>query len=546
MTRKEAVVLSYLEWVRLINKGGIRLDDRRITRWSPEKTADQDVVAELMLGAPDLGTSANSFVLAILEPDVLDRVGANGMNLGKRLPIEMVRSFHSFTETACIVHGHDAKAADSEITLSHMSKGWIRWVDAVEKEEREAKGVALTQLFSLTPDDWSAEWVKSQESRIDHEKIAKSRDTMYYGWACVLNSVNARPNVTIELTECVREEIRCLQKDFNMEQPFLAAAPSLREFVEGLHDPKETPSDFLALAALKQHERYVTKRDGAALDVEGLTADVNFLRERDAGSATMLVQALGERLPSEIIRALKKNLAVGSVPVQSFENVADNASFESSEEEAHMPRTPPQSGNEELPGADGDEQIRSGTTEVSEQVAGRRASKTVFVDKPLQPVSLTTSTVTDDNNVSRSETPVAAEQRQDNSQAVQPSLLLDSVAAGAPVSEPTEGVHVAATTQETGQRSHRHDGIVSGKYAPLLEYLQSIEPSRRSEQLRFADIDNMLIGNDKLPEASRKTDSFWSNDAKGPQVKAWINAGFAVSEFSLVEAWVRFERTNLP
>lgn len=542
MTRQEAVVLSYLEWVRLINTGGIRLDDRRITRWSPEKTAVLDVVAELMLGAPDLGTSANSFVLAILEPDVLDRVGANGMNLGTRLPIEMVRSFHSFTETACIVHSHDAKAADSEITLSHMSKGWIRWVEAVEKEEREAKGVSLTQVFSLTPDDRSAEWVRSQESRIDHEKIAKSRDTMYYGWACVLNSINARPNVTIELPEDVREEIRSLQKDFNVEQPFLAAAPSLSDFVEGLHDPKETPSDLLALAALKQHERYVTKRDGAALDIDGLTADVNLLKERDAGSATMLVQVLGERLPSEIIRTLKKSMAGRSVPEPSSGDEADEGLPNGSDEKVQSRRTAPQGSSEELTGASGDAQATSGGAEVSEKAFAQAVKETGITDTPHPPVDSSASAATDDSNFSRSKTPAAAERRQGDNQVEQRSLFPSSVAADPTDAEPKEKDHAAATHEQSGQRLPGHDRVVSGMYAPLYKYLRSIEPSRQSEKLGFVEIENMLNGNKKLPDASRKRGSFWSNDAKGPQVKAWINAGFSVSEVSLEEAWVRFER----
>ena len=535
-------MLSYLEWVRLVNTGGIRLDDRRITRWSPEKTAEKDVVAELMLGAPDLGTSANSFVLAILEPDVLDRVGANGMHLGTRLPIEMVRSFHSFTETACVVHSHDAKAADSEITLSRMSKGWIRWVEAVEKEEREAKGVSLTQLFSLTPDDWSSEWVRSQESRIDHEKIAKSRDTMYYGWACVLNSINARPDVTIELPEDVREEIRFLQKDFNVEQPFLAAAPSLREFVESLHDPKETPSDLLALASLKHHERYVTKRDGAALDVDGLTADVNLLKERDAGSATMLVQVLGERLPSEIIRTLKKSMAGRIVPDPSSGNSADEGSFEKSDEEVQTRRAPPQDGSEELTVACGDAHATSGAPEVSEQAIAQSVRETGVTDTPQHPVYSTASTATDHSNLSRSKTPTAAEQREGNTQVEQRSLFSSSVAADATDAEPKEEDHAAGTHEQSEQRLPGYDRVVSGMYAPLHEYLRSIEPSRQSQKLDFAEIDKMLSGNKKLPDASRKPGSFWSNDAKGAQVKAWINAGFAVSEVSLEEDWVRFER----
>lgn len=546
MTRQEAVVLSYLEWVRLINTGGIRLDDSRITRWSPEKAEEKDVVAEMMLGAPDLGTSANAFVHVMLEPDVLNRVRSNCMDLGKRLSIEMVRSFHSFTETACIIHGHDAMATDVEITLSPMSEGWRLWVDAVEKAERETKGETLTQLFSLTPDDWSAEWVRSHESRIDHEKIAKSRDTMYYGWACVLNAINARPNVTIELPEDVREEIRSLQKDYNVEQSFLAAAPLLRKFVAGLHDAQETPSDLLALAALKQHERYVIKRDGAALDVEGLTADLNFLKERDAGSATMLVQVLGERLPSEIIRALKKRMAGRTVPEPSSENAADSGSPEGSEKEVQMTQTPPQGSNEGLTGAGRDTQAASGAAEVSEQAYTQAVTETGTVDTPSAHSSLTPNTATDDSNVSSSETPPVAEQRQANSQEEQLSLLPDSVAAGAPVAELKEEDNVVPTTEESGRGSPRHDGGVSGMYAPLHEHLRSIEPSKQSAQLSFTDIDNLLIGTKKLPETSRKRESFWSNDSKQQQVKAWINAGFAMTEVNLKEAWVLFERTTFP
>ncbi|WP_108639551.1 DUF7662 domain-containing protein [Thalassorhabdomicrobium marinisediminis] len=538
-------MLSYLEWVRLINTGGIRLDDRRITRWSPEKTVEQDAVAELMLGAPDLGTSANSFVLAILEPDVLDRIGANGMKLGKRLSIEMVRSFHSFTETACIVHGHDAKATDSRITLSSMSNGWLRWVDAVEKAEREAKGETLTQLFSLKPDDWSAEWVRSQESRIDREKIAKSRDTMFYGWACLLNSVNARPHVTIELPAGVSEEIRCLQKDFNVEQSFLAAAPLLCEFVGGLHDPQETPSDLLAFAALKQHERYVIKRDGAALDVDALTADVKFLKERDSGSATMLVQILGERLPSEIIQALKKSLTGRSGPEPFSGNSVDYGSFQGPDEDVQTRRTPPQAGNEELTVADGGAQAACGAAEVSEQATAQARRETETTDTPQIPVCSAASTATNDSGFLPTTAPITAGQRQDKNQEGQQSLFPPSVAADAPDAEPKDEDHASATHEQSGQRSPGHDGVVTGMYAPLYEHLLSIEPSTRSKKLEFVEIDNMLIGNKKLPEASRKPSSFWSNDAKGQQVKAWTNAGFSVSEVSLEEAWVRFERATV-
>ncbi|WP_125335998.1 DUF7662 domain-containing protein [Brucella anthropi] len=112
------------------------------------------------------------------------------------------------------------------------------------------------------------------------------------------------------------------------------------------------------------------------------------------------------------------------------------------------------------------------------------------------------------------------------------------VAADAPDAEPREEDHAAVATEEPRRKPPEHDGVVSGMYAPLHKYLRSIAPSKQSERLTFEDIDNMLIGKNKLPMASRKLD-FWLNDARGAQVKAWINAGFEVSEFNLEECWVR-------
>ena len=328
MTRQEAVVLSYLEWVRLINTGSIRLDERRITRWSPLRSEPSEIVAELMLGAPDLGTSANAFVLAVLAPDVLDRVRMIGIDLGRRLPVEMVKSFHSFSETARTIHGHDADKAGVEIALTPLAIGWTKWVESVEAAERQSRGTTLLDLMALSLNDKfdrPSGWVAIQESRIVGEKIARSRDTMFYGWACALNSVNARPGADVKLPADVREEMQLLQKEYMVDQPFLAAAPLLCNFVKTLAADGDVPTDLLALASLKQYERYVAKQEGAALDLDSLYADIDFLEGLDIGSATLFVQTLGERLPSELVRALKARRVRRPVNATTVKNAVDLA-----------------------------------------------------------------------------------------------------------------------------------------------------------------------------------------------------------------------------
>jgi hypothetical protein len=537
-------VLSYLEWVRLINTGGIRLDERRITRWSPQKSRPTEVIAELMSGAPDLGTSANAFVMAMLEPDVLDRVRLNGMDLGKRLSLESVRSFHSFTETAVDLHSHDATSVGCEITLTPLGQSWIQWVNNVEDAERQAKGTALLQLFSLPQDDWSAEWVASQESRIDYEKIAKSRDTMYYGWACVLNSVNARPGVALDLPTHVREEIMGLQRTYDVEQPFLAAAPLLSKFVETIRDEADAPTDLLALAALKQHERYVTKRDGAAVDIKSLTIDVNHLKERDSGSATMLVQVLGERLPGELIRALKAGMmgTTGSAQLtghgddirisdETEANAERNASAEVAGDKSTV------AGEDLAPKA-----VSVGRATTASVTTGRQDFSVTEMRSVANSESDTTSfgepTPTKDHPPTASELQPSFFDAPDNKTRVDETRVDETSIAGETVS-PKSG-------RVSGQPSSPpKPGGTYGKYTPLHEHLQNLPFSAPSVSLSFTEIETIIDA--ELPKSSRAKKAFWSNEGK-MHARAWREAGFRTVQVFLddpdTDPWVQFERVS--
>lgn len=310
MTSQEAVALSYLEWVRLLGTGAIRLDEKRIFRWRPDRADPVDVVCNLMLPAPDLGTSATSFVLAVLKPEVLYPERASGLYLGQRLRLEAVRSFHSFSDTALAVHRHDAEAAGLVIDLTPLAEGWAKWVAAVDAAERQTRGETLLTILGVPPSDRfgeASDWLAKREQSIAHDDIAKSRDSMFFGWACVLNAQKMITGVAPSLPANVREEADALRRDFDVDQPFLARAPLLFEFVGNLAGQGERPAYLLAMASLKQHERYVIKREGAALDLISLMDDIQILRSLDKGAESLLVQALGERLPGELIRALKVN-----------------------------------------------------------------------------------------------------------------------------------------------------------------------------------------------------------------------------------------------
>lgn len=78
------------------------------------------------------------------------------------------------------------------------------------------------------------------------------------------------------------------------------------------------------------------------------------------------------------------------------------------------------------------------------------------------------------------------------------------------------------------------------KYGPLCDYLKRCGKS--SVRLTFQEIED-IIG-DKLPMSAYKYYAWWGNRklTKHSQVKAYMEAGYQVDSFNLVEKWVIFIR----
>ena len=79
----DAVVLTYIEWARLVDRGWLRLHRSRVVRvagWAePLAEPDFDV---LMENAPDVGLSTTDYVIAELKFEVLSPISTNSLNLG--------------------------------------------------------------------------------------------------------------------------------------------------------------------------------------------------------------------------------------------------------------------------------------------------------------------------------------------------------------------------------------------------------------------------------------------------------------------------------
>ncbi|MGH3794697.1 MAG: DUF7662 domain-containing protein [Pseudonocardiaceae bacterium] len=78
---------------------------------------------------------------------------------------------------------------------------------------------------------------------------------------------------------------------------------------------------------------------------------------------------------------------------------------------------------------------------------------------------------------------------------------------------------------------------VTGKYRPLFDYLATRGTDR--VELSFSKIEALVTGG--LPK-SASTKAWWGNSASSRQAKAWLTAGFEVTDVDLGSRRVRFEK----
>lgn len=83
---------------------------------------------------------------------------------------------------------------------------------------------------------------------------------------------------------------------------------------------------------------------------------------------------------------------------------------------------------------------------------------------------------------------------------------------------------------------------VTGKYRPLFDYLAARASDR--VEVGFFEIDQMVTGG--LPKSASAQRGWWSNSPARVQAKAWLAAGFQVTDVDLAATTVRFNRCDRP
>lgn len=83
---------------------------------------------------------------------------------------------------------------------------------------------------------------------------------------------------------------------------------------------------------------------------------------------------------------------------------------------------------------------------------------------------------------------------------------------------------------------------MTGKYAPLEDYLRSLPADQNEITLAFAEIERIL--NDTLPASAYGYEAWWANEKEGNHVNArsWSTAGWKIESLDLKQKWVKLIR----
>ena len=83
---------------------------------------------------------------------------------------------------------------------------------------------------------------------------------------------------------------------------------------------------------------------------------------------------------------------------------------------------------------------------------------------------------------------------------------------------------------------------MSGKYAPLEDYLRDLPVNQKEVTLGFEQIEGLL--NNKLPSSAYEDQRWWEHETEGNHrnTRSWSNAGWRIESLVVNAKWVKFVR----
>lgn len=320
----DAVLLTYLEWVRLVSCGWLRLHNARVVRcdgWNgPLAKLHFDA---LMESAPDVGMSATDYVVAELKYEVWPPLSMHDLHLGRVLNLDQVLRFSCFNESAYQVMNATYNGPSKfTVQLFEQPMLWSEWHKRVSHAAAENRAERLLAHLNVPA---PSEIFKEETTAIFvniPDTHHKSKGTKAFGWVTAL--AIPRQNLILsdkhtQASEAVQSSVKNLQTDFQVNLPFFGGI-STEIANQVFTDPQyEKICRALVVCATYMHYSYLMQRSNYRdFAYDAFVQDVIWLNEKHIDLAAQLIDKIARDMPDELLlRILLQNRknSVFEVPV---------------------------------------------------------------------------------------------------------------------------------------------------------------------------------------------------------------------------------------
>lgn len=324
----DAVVLTYLEWDRLVRDSYLRMPRSRIVRvagWA-EPLAEADFDA-LMETAPDVGLSETNYVIAELKFEAWLPISANDFSLGRTLQLTQVLRFLALNEIAQrVLTATHSYPKEYPIQLFEQPKLWTGWLERISQACSKNRGLRLlahmdTQNLLVQSEDTVAFFQKLQDARqalSGQGQYEKSKGTRAFGWVTAL--AIARKMFDTKASSAVKASVDKLSNNFGVGESFFHAQ-SADIANEVLADPqyKKACSVLVVYAAYVHYSYLMQRSDYKTFGYDAFLKDFEWLRNKDTNLAAQLVyktaRNMSDELLSRVLSQHPKSSLAQSVPV---------------------------------------------------------------------------------------------------------------------------------------------------------------------------------------------------------------------------------------
>ena len=329
----DAVVLTRLEWDRLVSCGWLRLHDARLTRVDDWSLSSAQLHFDiLMKTAPDVGISSSDYVLAELRYEVWPLIATHDFQLGRMLKLDQVQHFLCFDERACqVLNATYNGPIEYAVQLFQTAQLWIDWRERISHASEDNRAARLLEHFGLPspfeefkqkpalffdrlPD------IQRSLSGIKHYEHAKG--TRAFGWIVAL--AISKKNHTTEADPNVKSMVKELQSEYSVDVPFfMNKSVEVADAVFSDPQYKEVYNALVVCAAYVHYTYLIERSSYKIFGYNAFCQDVEWLKKQHINLAAQLVEKTACYMSDELLsRVLSQNPKISAKSSASSEGNA--------------------------------------------------------------------------------------------------------------------------------------------------------------------------------------------------------------------------------